>query len=334
MATEFCTLFDSSYLTKGLVLYESLRRHRPDARLTVYCFDDEAERLLRTLDLPALDTVSLAELEAGDAGLRSVKGDRSRGEYCWTATPVLPLDFFRRRPDAAAVTYVDADVAFYADPEPLFAEMGDDSVLMTPHNFAGPYRYLEPLGLYNVQFLCFRNDERGLGVLRWWRERCIEWCYARPDGGRFGDQKYLDEWPRRFEGVHVLQAGGGVRAPWNLLGARLELNDDGSVIVDGEPLIFFHFHGVTLRADGRHDLHPTAYSVSSEQRRLLYEPYLEALHAALADVRAVEPSFSAGIEAADSPVVRARKTIERLAERVDRRIPRLAAFRHARRLGV
>ena len=44
--------------------------------------------------------------------------------------------------------------------------MGEASVLMTPHRFPAPYRYLEPLGLYNVQFLTFRNDEWGLAVYR------------------------------------------------------------------------------------------------------------------------------------------------------------------------
>src|SRR5204863_5119257 len=93
MATEFCTLFDSRYLLKGLVLHETLMRARPDARLTVYCFDDAAQELLGALALPGVETIALAELERGDAELAAVKGDRSAGEDCWTATPSLPLDF-------------------------------------------------------------------------------------------------------------------------------------------------------------------------------------------------------------------------------------------------
>jgi hypothetical protein len=216
----------------------------------------------------------------------------------------------------------------------LFEEMGEASVLITPHRFSPPYRYLEPLGLYNVQFLTFRRDERAVETLRWWHDRCIEWCYSKPDGGRFGDQKYLDEWPGRFDGVHVVRRRGAGVAPWNLLGAEIRKEPDGQVRIDGDPLVFFHYHGLTVRADGRHDLHPTAYSVTPEQRTVLYAPYLEALGRQLARVREIEPGFDTGTEPPLAAPVRLRKQLERAAARVDRRIPRLAAYRHGRRLGV
>ncbi len=49
-----------------------------------------------------------------------------------------------------------------------------------------------------------RND--GELVRSWWEERCLEWCYARFEDGKFGDQKYLDDWTSRFnKQVHVLK---------------------------------------------------------------------------------------------------------------------------------
>ena len=329
--TEFVTLLDSNYLLKGLVLHATLHDHRPDARLTVYCFDERAQELLDALALPGVAAVSLAALEQWDGELAALKAARSTGEYFWTATPSLPLHFLETHPDAQSVTYLDADLGFFTDPQTLFDEMGDASVLITPHGFSAPYRYKEALGRFNVQFLTFRRDERALDALRWWRERCHEWCYSTPSEGRFGDQKYLDEWPTLFgDAVHVLRHPGGGVAPWNLLGRRVE----SGPLIDGVPVVFVHYHGLSYRSDGRHELHPTGYHVTGEQGRLLYEPYLRRLDEALATVRAVAPDFAAGIDAPDQPAVRLRKRLERIAEAVDRRVPRVAAYRHRRRLGM
>lgn len=312
---EFCTLFDSNYLLKGLALYESLRAHVPDARLTVYAFDTVAAELLQALALPGLEVVPLRDLERADPELRSVKDDRTVGEYCWTATPALPLNIFDRRPDLDAVTYVDADLWFFSDPAPLFSEMGDASVLMTPHRFSRQYRGQEKAGHFNVQFLRFVRDERGLAVLRWWHDRCVEWCYARLEDGRFGDQKYLDEWPERFEGVHVLEHHGGGLAPWNLRDATVERREDGTVAVDGEPLVFFHFHGLVLRTDGRNELYPPIYWATPEERELIYAPYLDALDRALSKVRSVAPEFAAGLEPPPTALHRLRREVRLLAAR-------------------
>src|SRR4051794_31878328 len=122
MHREFCTLFDSNYLFKAVAMHESLLRHCPDFTLTAFCFDERAQRTIDALELPSLRTVSLAELEAADPELHSTKTDRTAVEYCWTATPALPLHMFRTRPEIDEVTYLDADLMFFADPEALFDE--------------------------------------------------------------------------------------------------------------------------------------------------------------------------------------------------------------------
>jgi hypothetical protein len=326
---EFCTLFDANYLFKAVAMARSLERVAPDHHLTCFCFDDDARRLIDALDLPKVSTVSLAELEAHDAELLGVKDDRSPVEYCWTATPTLPLYLFDTRPELAEVTYIDADLLFYSDPEPLFTEMSDASVLITPHRYAPEYADHIASGVYNVQFLTFRRTEDGLRALNWWRERCLEWCYYRLEDGKLGDQKYLDDWPTRFSGIHELAHVGGGLAPWNSLQYRVESRSP-DVLIDGVPLVFFHFHRVRLRRSGRHAYHPPGYHITRPVQRLVYRPYLAALDAARAELERVEPGFDAGLE--DDPPLRERiaSARVRVGEAVARRYPLIARLRRPR----
>ena len=324
---EFCTLFDSGYLFKALALYGSLERHCESFHLTALCFDEEAERLLRLLGLPHLSILPLAELERSDPALVGAKADRTRFEYCCTATPALPLHLLRTRPELGEITYLDADLFFYSDPEPLFAELGDDSVLITPHRFPSYLRHYEANGIYNVQFMTFRRDERGLAALEWWHDRCIEWCYLRLEDGKYADQKYLDDWPERFQGVHVLQHKGGGLAPWNL--DRFVLRqEDGRVSVDGDPLLFFHFHRVRMREDGGYDWRAPGYLGAGAAYEPVYRPYLEALDEAKSRIWVVEPSFRAGLVPDRGARQRFDEARADLGARVARFAPGLGRLRH------
>jgi hypothetical protein len=327
MTHEFCTLFDSGYLFKALALYASLERHCERFHLTALCVDEEAERLLRLLTLPNMSVLPLAELESGDPGLAATKADRNRFEYCCTATPALPLHLLETRPELDEITYLDADLFFFSDPEPLFAEMGEASVLITPHRFPDYLRHYEANGIFNVQFMTFRRDERGLAALRWWHDRCLEWCYLRLEDGKFADQKYLDDWPERFGGVHVLRHPGGGLAPWNVDGATLRVGD-GSVTVDGEPLVFFHFHRVRMRADGGYDWRAPGYLGLGRAFESVYRPYLAALDDAKDRVWAVEPSFRGGLLPGRGTQQRLDEARADVGALVARSAPWVARLRH------
>jgi Nucleotide-diphospho-sugar transferase len=324
---HFCTLFDSGYLFKAVALYDSLARHCKRFHLTALCFDEEAQRVLRLLSLPHFTILPLADLERADPRLLDAKADRNRFEYCCTATPALPLHLLESKPDLDAITYLDADLYFFSDPDPLFVEMRDASVLITPHRFPSYLRHYELNGIYNVQFMTFRRTDAGLGALRWWHERCLEWCYLRLEDGKYADQKYLDDWPVRFEGVHVLRHKGGGVAPWNV--DTFEPREDGGrVTVGGDPLVFFHFHRVRMREDGGYDWRAPGYLGLPCAYDLVYRPYLAALDAAKKRVWSVAPGFRAGL--VPTRDLKQRMDVARadLGARAARIAPRLARLRH------
>lgn len=265
-------------MTRGLALYQSLESNcRLPFVLWVLCFDDHAYQVLSQMALPSMRLIRQAEFEADDAELTATKTNRSKVEYYWTCTPSLPLHILRVDPSVDIVTYLDADIFFYSDPQPLFDELGSGSILITEHRWSSDVAlWAEPAGYYNVQFLIFRRDDNGLRCLRWWRDRCIEWCYARGEDGKYGDQKYLDDWPKRFEGVVVTQHKGAGVAPWNM--RQYQVRREGQrLMVDDVPLIFYHFHALKLIGDVACQP-PSMYYYETKAITAIYMPYLRTLN--------------------------------------------------------
>jgi hypothetical protein len=264
---HFVTLFDSHYLLQGLSLHRSLDAQGAPFHLWVVALDEDCAGALRKLALPSVTVIPVAEIE--NARLLLVKPARSVAEYCWTLTPFVPGHILERAPQAERVTYLDADLFFFDRWEILIDEFrrSGKHVLITEHAFAPEYADRSRFGRFCVQFMTFRNTDAGRKVMRWWQDRCIEWCYAREEDGKFGDQKYLDAWPALFpQEVHVLEQRDRTVAPWNVAslarGARVRP-------------VFYHFHSLKLVGPRRVLLHD-GYLIG-RGNRWIYDRYVDAL---------------------------------------------------------
>ncbi|MFN8496852.1 MAG: hypothetical protein U0641_03280 [Anaerolineae bacterium] len=274
----FCTYFDRNYITRGLALYHSLVESCPGPfTLWILCLDAETLACLTHLQLPNAALMALDEIESAYPALARVQATRSQVEYYWTCTPFLPDYILRQHPDVDVITYLDADLYFFGDPAPIYTELGQGSILIGEHRYTPEHAYLaETSGIFNVGLLIFRQDERSRLCLGWWQDRCLEWCYQRYEDGKFGDQKYLDDWPARFEGVVVLQHKGAGLAPWNVARYRLKRTRDG-VMVDSQRLIFYHYHSYRPVAEYLAQPGHSDYRLSWEVLTMVYLPYAAAL---------------------------------------------------------
>lgn len=274
----FCTYCDRSYAARLLCLHESLQAQGEAFRLFVLCFDEETEAVVRAAGHADLVPISLTELQLADPQFSAVRAQRTAVEYFFTATPVLVRYCFDREPAAERITYLDADLFFFGPPSAVLAEQGKASVGLVPHRFPERLKARLIYGTYNVAWVSFRRDRDGLAALEWWRERCLEWCYDRVESGRFADQGYLDEFPRRFAGVRVLDHPGINAAPWNVAEAKLA-RSEGRLELDGGPLLFFHFQGIREVLPGWFDPGLKGYgaALSPGLRDGIYGPYLESL---------------------------------------------------------
>lgn len=295
---HYCTYFDRGFLAQGLALWRSLAKHDVDSVLWVLALDEFTADVLREIGGTWLRVVTLAEVEAGDAELAAAKANRTRVEYYFTLSPCWPrwlLEKHGKRAGIERITYVDADLFFFASPARIFAAMdaAAASVLVTEHRFPAWLRRYERHGKFNVGILSFRNDAAGRACLDDWRARCLEWCYDRLEDGRYADQKYLDAWPERLGAALVVLPDAGVnRAPWNWATAE---GGPGRGAEAGE-LVVFHFARFRpIRGDRWWQSGQLEYGVMPRpRRREIYGPYVRALLAARDEIAARRAGFDFG----------------------------------------
>jgi len=286
----FCTLFDSNYLIRGLTMYKSIIDAGENFQIYVVCFDDVAFEILQRLSLRNITLISLHEFENED--LLKVKKTRTKGEYCWTCTSFVigyVLDTYK----LSEVTYLDADLYFFNKPSILLDEFrdSDKSVMITEHRYTPEYDQSATSGIYCVQFMTFKADQYGIRVLQWWQERCLEWCYARIEDGKFGDQKYLDDWTERFACVHVLQHPGGGVAPWNVQQYNVDLERN----IGDNNIVFYHFHNLKMLSTNKFDM--GTYRLREKDVEYIYYPYIDALKKTLHLVQEeYNVGFTSGIQ--------------------------------------
>lgn len=259
-------------------MYNSLEKTGVSFHIYIFAFDDTCLEVLKKLKLKNATIVSLKEFESNE--LLAVKQDRSRAEYSWTcasSTILYSIKTFK----LDNCTYVDADLYFYQSPKVLFDEMGSKSILITEHRYPPKFNRETKSGTYCVQFITFHNNKDGMKALEWWVNSCIDWCYDRYEDGKFGDQKYLDDWLTRFKGVHVLKHLGGGLALWNIeQWPFLKRTDNIVEFLNTEDkstfeAIFYHYHYVRFYRNNIVDL--GWRSLTKAIVKNLYTPYIMEL---------------------------------------------------------
>lgn len=277
----FCTIFDSNYLDKGLVLYDSMCKHIVDFKLYVLAFDDACYQILKNENYKNMIVISLKDFETSE--LLKVKKERTRAEYCWTCSSwsiKYVLDTYKEN----ICTYIDADMMFFSNPKSIFEEMrnNDCSVIIVPHRFETEEeekKAHDTVGSYCVQFNTFVNDNNGKKALEWWAEKCLEWCYYTLPGTTewYGDQKYLNVFPEMFEGIYICNHFGVGLAPWNAKLVDLYSKDEIVVKKTKQvfPIVIYHYESVNYLT--KHIINVSSEAGTKDFNKTVYDPYVFAI---------------------------------------------------------
>lgn len=270
---NYVTLFDSKYLPQGIALHSSLMRFGGNFCLWIVCIDEKCYELLRSLGLVNVNLLKLRDCETDE--LRDIKNNRTLQEYCWTLTPFVYNFVFDRDEKIERLTYLDADVWLRKPVTPIFDEFNQSrkKVLITDHGYAPEYDASATSGQYCVQFVSFIRLGSEM-ILKEWQNQCLEWCFNRIEDGKFGDQKYLDNWPVKYPDlVHVLQKEHLTLAPWNA--SRFPYGNS----------VLWHFHGLRLSQNPESELFHVSlcetYPLLDVVKKNIYFPYVKEISSAL-----------------------------------------------------
>tara|TARA_B100001093_G_C26784009_1_gene995851 strand:+ start:643 stop:1578 length:936 start_codon:yes stop_codon:yes gene_type:complete len=237
MSEHYVTVFNHKFLPQGMALHESMVRHCHDFILWIICVDTLVYDQLSSLNLDNVKLLNISEID--DDRLTRLQNERTLAEFCWTLTPLSFTYVMNTDLSIDRVTYLDADLFFYNSPTPLFDELenAQKTILITEHAYDPRDDRSAECGIYCVQFVTFYREINALELLKKWQNQCIERCISENNGVVFGDQMYLNDWPRDYgELVHVLEDRKLALGPWN-----------ADYLSSGDELpVFYHFHSFRI----------------------------------------------------------------------------------------
>ncbi len=243
--TAVVTIVSNNYLHYARTLMQSVALQHPDAER--YCVIVDADMAPAAAIAGEFEAISLPQL-----GLPF--GDDFYFQYTIlelnTAVKPWALEHLLDR-GHSEVMYIDPDIYLYRPLEDVMAHLSSGaSIVLTPHMLA-PYddnrspteASIRMAGTYNLGFCAIAERLETRAFLRWWQGKLARDCVVDMPNGVFVDQSWIDLVPGLFDKVRILRHPGYNVAYWNLAQRHFTEGDSG-VLVNGEPLMFFHYSGI------------------------------------------------------------------------------------------
>lgn len=244
--TAVFTIVSNNYLAYARTLTESLRKSNPSF-----------ERFICLADAPQDGVAAQGDthiVEASTIGVPHFSDMAFRYDVMEFNTAIKPFMFrwLLEQQGFDRAIYLDPDICVYrplAEMEALL-DAGASGVL-TPH-------IMRPLedgrrpddhdilqsGVYNLGCAAMTRQQEALDFIAWWGRRLQFQCYSDVASNLFTDQRWCDFAPSFMERLALLRHPGYNVAYWNFAHRKIEAQPDGTVTVNGEPLVFFHFSGL------------------------------------------------------------------------------------------
>lgn len=274
-----CTIIAKNYVAQARCLTRSFLARHPGGKVYVLLLDElnnYFDPAGEPFELVAIDDLTIPELPA------MVRRYTVRE----LATAVKPYFLaWLLEQGVGSVCYLDPDIYFYGSLNPVWEKLRDGAqVVLTPHLLGPIGEERRPdefsilaAGTYNLGFIGVRDTAAVRSFLQWWQQRLVRYAHAKPAAQQHFDQRWIDLLPGFLDDVAVLRHPGLNAAFWDLVNRRVERVGE-EWLVNGQPLVFFHFSGYRPDEPAVLSRHQDRFSLEElPDLRALFDEYRAAL---------------------------------------------------------
>jgi hypothetical protein len=238
-----CTIVSANYLHFGRTLAGSFLKLHPENEFHLLLVDQMPEGFAHQRGIHIHEVENL-----GIPAFRSVAFKFDILELNTGVKPTFIKYLFSQGADK--VIYFDPDIFLFHRVELIYEVLDKASIVLTPHILSpstdSDHVYEKGMlgtGVFNLGFVAVSNSPQGCSFLDWWEERCLSLGFHDLRSGLFVDQKWVDLATCFYDEVCVLRHFGCNVAYWNLQERTLSKGDNGYLVNQSCPLVFFHYSG-------------------------------------------------------------------------------------------
>ena len=278
MRKAACTIVSSNYLPYARTLCSSFHKFHPEYEFFVLLADRPPEGFIASAEPYRL---ILAE-DLGIPNFREIAFKFGIVELNTNVKPTFLQSLLESGIDQ--LIFFDPDILICSPLDVVYQSLHGSSIVLTPHatspNEQNVYDDVLFLmnGAFNLGFIALSNTAETMRFLKWWEDRCLSLGYNERWAGLFVDQKWTNLVPCYFETVEILKHPGCNVAYWNLHERTIMKKETLWTVNGSEPLIFFHFSGVTIDGGTRISKHGDQFDLSIRpELEELFEGYRNSL---------------------------------------------------------
>jgi hypothetical protein len=258
------TIVAKNYIGLAEVLEKSVRQN---ANCDFFVFVADEMNDVEKNKYSLADNILFAKekLEIEDSLLEQMAFKYDLVEFCTSIKPAC-FQYFFDKDKYEKIIYFDPDIYVYNSLDPIFSELENSSILLTPHiltmqtPFVGDYPdHLFLLnGTFNLGFLGLKKSPETEKFLQWWHNRLQNDCFADNDRGTITDQKWINLLPSffSFPVLNISKNSGMNLAPWNYFEREVSKIGEHYFVSDRNNLngtkptllLFVHFSGYDYKS--------------------------------------------------------------------------------------